>query len=143
MAWELNGFSPAGLKAAASLASNQYYGVKITAANQVNVVAVDGEPGIGVLQNDPASGEAADVMMMGITKVLVGATALPSTETIGGVVQMQAWGFDSSGKAKPVSRSSTGADLGDFIMGFVLQGAAAGEYATVTVGLNTGIAGSL
>ena len=142
MAWELNGFSPAGLKAAASLASNQYYGVKITAANQVNVVAVDGEPGIGVLQNDPASGEAADVMMMGITKVLVG-TTLPSTETIGGVVQMQAWGFDANGKAKPVSRSSTGADLGDFIMGFVIQGASAGEYATVTVGLMTGIAGSL
>ena len=142
MAWETNGFSPGGLKAAASLATKQYYGVKLSAANQVNIVAVDGEPGLGVLQNDPASGEAAEVMMMGITKVLVG-TTLPNTETIGGVAQQQAWGFDSAGKAKPIQRSSTGADLGDFIMGFVIEGAAAGEYATVTVGLNTAIAGSL
>jgi hypothetical protein len=142
MAWEIPSFSPGGLKASADLSAKQYYGVKVSGANQVGVVAVDGEPGLGVLQNAPTSGEAAEVMMSGITKVLVG-TTLPNAETIAGVAQQQAWGFDANGKAKPIQRSSTGADLGDFIMGFVIEGAVAGEYATVTVGLQTGIAGSL
>ena len=141
MAWEIPSFLPGGLKAAASLASNQYYGVKMTANNQVNVVDTDGEPGIGVLQNAPASGEAAEVMMSGITKVIVGSTALTTSDTLGS--GMQAWGFDSSGLAKPIQRSSTGADIGDFVMGFVIEGAAAGGIATVSIGLQTGFAGSL
>jgi len=132
MAWEITGFAPGGLKAAASLATKQYYGVKVTADNQVNIVTADGEPAIGILQNAPASGEAAEVMMMGISKVYVG-TALSAG---------QLWGFDASGQAEPKEDNNTGASLGNWALGQVIEGAAAGEYATVTVGLFTGLIGS-
>ena len=71
MAWEINGFSPGGLRAAASLATRQYYGVKITANNQVNLVTADGEPAFGILQNAPPSGEAAEVMCWEFPKCLL------------------------------------------------------------------------
>lgn len=132
MAWEITGFAPGGLKAAASLATKQYYGVKVSADNQVNIVAADGEPALGVLQNAPASGEAADVMCMGITKVYAG-----STLTAG-----QLWGFDANGAAEPKEDNNTGAALGNWVMGMVIEGAAASGYATVTVGLFTGLIGS-
>ena len=52
-----------------SLSAKQYYFVKITADNTVNVCAAVTDIPIGVLQNAPASGEAASVMLYGISKV--------------------------------------------------------------------------
>ena len=68
MAYELPG-QVATFTAAADLSAKQYYFVKITADNTVNVCAAVTDIPIGVLQNAPASGEAASVMLYGISKV--------------------------------------------------------------------------
>ncbi|MGA1628381.1 MAG: hypothetical protein ACO330_06150, partial [Aquiluna sp.] len=68
MAYELPG-QVATFTAAADLSAKQYYFVKITADNTVNVCAAVTDIPIGVLQIAPASGEAASVMLYGISKV--------------------------------------------------------------------------
>lgn len=60
------------LPAGADLSAKQYYFVKIS--NGTVVVAGDGEHAIGVLQNKPESGRAANVCVAGVTKVAIGAT---------------------------------------------------------------------
>lgn len=134
MAWEIKGFSPGGLKAAADLSAKQFYGVKATANNQVNIITADGEPGLGILQNAPGSGSAAEVMMSGVTKAIVSSAAAVAAGDL--------WGFNSDGTIQTVVDNNTGASLGYWAMGIVLEGAAAGGIATVTVGLTTGLIGS-
>ena len=68
MAYELPG-QVATFTAAADLSAKQYYFVKITADNTVNVCAAVTDIPIGVLQNAPTSGQAASVMLYGITKL--------------------------------------------------------------------------
>jgi hypothetical protein len=114
----------------ASMANNQFHCVKAhTTNNQFALCAVDGEPVLGVLQDNPASGAAGDIMAVGVTKVVVG---VGETLTAG-----QTWGTDASGEAKTIEGSITGADVGDYAAGMVLEGAAAGELATVTIGFPT------
>lgn len=58
-----------GLVAGSSLATAQYKAVALSStAGQVKVAAAGG--GIGILQNDPAAGEAALVMAIGISKAV-------------------------------------------------------------------------
>lgn len=130
MAWELGCFNIGNLLAASTMASNQFKCVKAhTTNNQFTLCSVDGEVVLGVLQDKPASGESGDIMTIGVTKVTVGVG-----ETL---VAGQTWGTDSSGKAKTIEGTVTGADVGDYAAGMVLQGAAAGELATVTIGFPT------
>ncbi len=56
--------------AGASLAAAQYHFVKLNANRQVILTAADTDKPIGVLQNKPASGEAAEVMIIGRTPVV-------------------------------------------------------------------------
>ena len=126
MAYELSGFNIPGLVAAADLSAKQYYCVKKnTTNNEAALCATDGEIVFGVLQNKPTSGEAAEVTALGVTKVTAGETL-----TAG-----DAWGTDANGKARIVDAASTGAVVGDFTAGTVIEGASAGELATVTIGL--------
>ena len=127
MAWEIPLFKPGGLVAASDLSANQFYCVKISADNTVALCDTDGEVFDGILQDKPTSGLAANVMMAGISKVECG-EALSAGDH---------WGVDANGKAKKVEATNTGADVGDFAMGRVVEGAGSGEYATVTVGLHT------
>jgi hypothetical protein len=63
--------------AAASLASNQYYIIKSTGADTANLCtgSSGGSAGPrGVVQNDPASGQAATVRHLGKTKISAGGT---------------------------------------------------------------------
>lgn len=62
----------ATLEAAADLSAKQYYIVDCTAAKKVNL-AGDGAVCIGVLENEPESGEAASVRIYGIAQVSAGA----------------------------------------------------------------------
>ena len=75
--------------AAASLASNQFYAVTLesdgTVARHNSVTDVP----FGVLQNTPASGKAAEVMVIGRTKVEFGETV-----TVGALIR-----FGANGKA--------------------------------------------
>lgn len=124
MAWQVPHFTPGGLSAAADLSSKQFYFVKLTAANQVDLCTVDGEFAIGVLQNKPIAGTAAAVEFSGVSKVVAGESLLPGMFV----------GTDTAGRAKQVDMTATGADLGDWIVGSVLEGAGTNEIATVKLG---------
>lgn len=71
MAVELPVFNTPGLIAAADLSAKQYHFVKLNGTG-TGVVACNGatDKPIGVLQNKPTSGQAAEVMMLGISKVV-------------------------------------------------------------------------
>lgn len=126
MAWELPNFCIGSLTAGADLSGSQFRCVKVTGDNTVGLADTQGEVILGVLQGKPAAGEAADVTVVGVTKVVAGA-ALTAGET---------WGTDAQGRAVPVT-PGTGGAVGDFVAGVVLEGANAGEIATVTVGAPT------
>jgi len=132
MAWEQKGFNVGSLIADASMASNQYLCVKAdTTNNQFTLCDTDGEMILGILQDIPGAGVAGDIMLSGISKLKVGVG-----ETL---VAGQRWGVDSSGKGKTIEGTITGADVGDYVGGIVLEGAGAGELAVVTIGLHTHI----
>jgi len=84
MATQQPAFSIGTLTAAADLSAKQFHAVKITAAQQVNLSTVAGEPVIGILQNKPASGAAADIMVIGVTKVKAGAAIAAGASVMAG-----------------------------------------------------------
>ena len=59
--------------AAASLTTSQFYAVKLTGSRAVNLASTGGEAIYGILQNKPASGQAADVGFLGVSKAIAGA----------------------------------------------------------------------
>lgn len=67
-----------GLLAGANLSTKQYYCVK--AASTAGEVVLAADPDVhtlmGLLQNDPADGEAADVAVLGIAKGICESTAI-------------------------------------------------------------------
>jgi len=73
MAYEVPGFKLPGHTASADLSASQFLAVvPHTTAGQV-ALAGAGVKIAGVLQNDPAAGEAAEVMVDGVTKGVSGA----------------------------------------------------------------------
>jgi hypothetical protein len=56
--------------AAADLSAKQFYIVKLTGSRQVNLCSANTDKAYGVLQNKPKSGDAADIVVLGICKVL-------------------------------------------------------------------------
>jgi len=129
MASENQLFAVPGLEAGADLSTKQYFFVKKSATDDQCVIAdTDGEVVLGVLQNKPnAAGVEAEVMVAGVSKIEAG-EALTAGDLIG---------TDSSGKAKKIEGSITGADVGDFVFGICLVGVASGEVATVLIGFHS------
>lgn len=121
-------FTVPGMQADADLSAKQFYCVKMsTSNNKVSLCTAQGEVVFGVLQNKPdADGVAAEVMALGVTKVEAGETL-----TAGDL-----WGTDANGAAVKIERTNTGADLGDYAAGIVIEGAASGALATVTIGIH-------
>lgn len=84
----------ANLSSTASLdgpnGSGQFLAVKVTASRQVNLANAGGEAIDGILQNDPALGQAADVGFSGVSKAVAGAAfvagALLMTDTNGRLI---------------------------------------------------------
>src|SRR3990167_3482655 len=105
------------LTAGATLATKQYYFVKMSADNTCIVCAgATGIP-IGAVQNKPASGETAEVVVSGVTKVSSDA-ALTAGNLIG-----------TSGDGQADAKAVT--DTTEYVVGAVLVGsAAAGGLAT-------------
>lgn len=60
--------------AGATLASSQYHGVKLNANRQVIVCAADTDIPAGIVLNDPASGQEAEVLVLGRCPVVFGET---------------------------------------------------------------------
>ena len=83
-------------KAAADLSSKQYYAVRISAEGSVNV-GNDTTLAIGILQNEPISGGAADVQCYGISPAVGGGSI-----SAGGPVKV-----NSSGKLVAASTGNT------------------------------------
>lgn len=75
----------------------------------------------GVAQDHPKSGSALAVMSIGITKVVAGGTL-----TAG-----QLCGPNASGQAVSRDEAFSGASYGTTVAGLVLEGASAGELATI------------
>lgn len=76
-------------KAGADLSAKQYYIVELTGENTVNVANAATDKPIGVLQNDPTSGQAAVVRIYGISKVNADA-AIAVNDLVGAAADGQA-----------------------------------------------------
>lgn len=122
MAYQVPGFVTGTVTAAADLSAKQYYIVKVTANNAVNLTSSAGEAAFGILQNAPTSGAAAAVMNVGVSLVIAGSGGLAA----GNLVQAAADG------------TAIAASTGDYVLGTVIVGASAGEYATIFVNAANG-----
>jgi len=121
MAHEAPVFTIPGLSAGASLVNDQYKFVKLSANNTVVLCAAATDRPIGVLQNNPASGQAAEVLGIGLSKVKAGGTI-----AAGDLV-----GTDASGLA---DTKVAGTDTTQFICGQVVLGVTnSGEIGTAFI----------
>lgn len=96
MALEQPLFNIGFMLAGADLSTKQYYFVKDD-GNGLVVLCGAGEQALGVLQNAPASGEAADIAVLGVTKVVCS----------GALSAGAAIACDASGKAKAAVAGKT------------------------------------
>lgn len=121
MAWEGPQVHIPGLTASASLATKQFYLVKMSGEKTVDVCSGVTDKPIGVLQNAPASGEAAEVCGFGVTKIS-GDEDLGYGDLIG---------TSGDGQAQAVT---VGSETTVYIVGQVIEGnGAAGGLATAFV----------
>ena len=109
------------LEAGADLSTKQYYFVKLD--NNGKAVVCDGatDKPVGVLQNNPTSGQAAEIVVVGLTKVSSDAGL-----TIGAVI-----GTSADGQA---DAKTPGTDTTEYVVGTVLvTTGAAGVIGSVLV----------
>ncbi|MGB9886747.1 MAG: hypothetical protein ACPLRW_07115 [Moorellales bacterium] len=99
--------------AGADLSNSQYLAVKVNASGQV-VLAGAGENAIGILQNKPANGQAAQIMVLGESKAVYGAS----------VTAGQNLAADASGKLVPASGEAA-------VLAVALESGGANEIHTV------------
>lgn len=122
MAYEI---SPYGLKitlvAAADLSALQYTFVKLDSTGKAAACSALTDKPIGVLQNSPAAGQEAEVVVIGGTKVKAGAAI-----TEGAAVKTSA-----AGLAIPLT---VGTDITHYLVGQCLvEVAASGEITTAVI----------
>lgn len=129
MAFEVNGGLDISLLAAADLSSSQFLGIKVD-SNGKAALASTGDLCIGVLQNAPASGAAAQIRVQGVTKMLT-ATTIAKGDFIKTDSAAKA-GVAVKGKTD-TSDTGAAADalLGSHVLGVALQGGSSGDYVSV------------
>lgn len=123
MAVEQPLFNVGFCKAAADYKAKQFHLVDVSADEAVTLASVSGQACLGILQNKPDAGEAANVMVGGISKVVAGTGDLAA-----GALFMA----HTDGTAVTASGS------GKYPLGMVIKGAAAGLLATVLIWPGTG-----
>jgi hypothetical protein len=107
--------------AAGDLSAKQYHFVKLDTDGKVVIVAAITDKPIGVLQNNPASGEEAEVVICGITKV-----SADSSINEGDLI-----GTSSDGQADTIA---AGTDTTVYVVGQCLLAAgAAARIGTIVV----------
>lgn len=112
-AYEIPGFKLGVLKASADLSAKQYYAVKLTSSSgtKIAVPSASSDDIIGILQNAPASGEAAEVTISGVTKMLLGETV-----ALGAKVQSDATGKGvNAGAGRVIGRALEAGVSGDIV----------------------------
>lgn len=98
------------LEAGQDLSAKQFFFVSVASDGQIDPTG-DGAFAVGVLQNDPdAAGKAAEVAIMGQTKVVAGGTVAGGAEVAS----------DAAGEAVTAA-------TGDVILGTAIDGGADGE----------------
>jgi len=75
MAWELRG-TDVSFEAGEDLSSSQYHFMELNSDGEAINAGATGAYAIGVLQNTPVEGAAADVRVDGITKLAMGSTGI-------------------------------------------------------------------
>ncbi len=106
-------------EATASLASSQYYAVKLDTSNPFKVVIADANAKVvGILQNKPAAGETAVVRVAGVSKHVMGAASLAPGDLITST---------STGTGEQVNGA------GEFSYGMLLSDADSGDIASILV----------
>ena len=110
MAWELAAFKLPGFIAGADLSGSQYLFVNAHSSAGEVVLAGAGEGVFGVLQNDPALGQAAEITSLGVSKVYSGG----------------AFGF-GAGVSADENGKAVAAAAGDFCGGFAMEAASDAE----------------
>jgi hypothetical protein len=122
MAYEFNQYSvKITLPAAADLSTKQYYFVKINTSGQAALCSGATDKPVGVLQNTPTSGQAAEVLVVGGTKIVASAS----------LDEGVAIGTTAAGKA---GAKVVGTDTTNYIVGQVISAAGAdGEILTAVI----------
>ena len=118
MAYESAQVRFGNLTAGADLSSKQYHFVKLASATTVDVCSAITDVPIGVLQNDPTSGNTATIAIFGITKVVADGT-LAAGNVIGTSADSQA------------DAIVAGTDTTVYVMGQAITAASAGETSTM------------
>jgi len=103
--------------AGADLSAKQFTFVKMNTTDRTVVSAGNGDAAMGVVINDPESGQAATVVTQGRVIVEVGTGGLTAGDNVG---------IDANGEAVTAASS-------DIIVGQCVVGASAGERATVDI----------
>jgi hypothetical protein len=119
MAYEIPGFSFSPI-AGESVVTAQYKFAKLSGDNTVSIATELTDLPCGIIQNDVAINGAVDVMVSGISKLLVGAG--------GAVTAGQLIGCDGEGCAIVVDPDGA---TDYYYVGQVIEGAAASTYCTV------------
>lgn len=86
-----------------------------------NNYAITDQPPVGVSQNNPTSGGQLAVRQLGRSKIVAGGTI-----SVGDLL-----GSDSAGRAVKKRPSQTGANLGDWVLGWCSTAAAVGEIGSI------------
>ena len=125
MAYEVQGFDIGTFTASADLSAKQYYFVKLSSATQVTVCAAVTDKPIGVLQNNPESGEQAIVRCFGLSKVSADAT-LAAGDVIG---------TSADGQAQPIT---LGSETTVHVSGQAIEAGAANSDLTAFINITNG-----
>jgi hypothetical protein len=113
MAYEIAGYAlRITLPAGEDLSAKQYYFVKVNTSGQAVLCAAATDRPIGVLQNDPASGEEAAIVVVGGTKVVSSAS----------IDEGALIGTNNAGKA---DGKTPGTDTTEYAVGTVILAAGA------------------
>jgi len=117
MAYEAAQIKLGQLTASADLSAKQFHFVKLASATTVDVCSGVTDKPIGILQNSPASGQAAEICIFGITKVVS-----DGTTAAGNLI-----GTSSDGQAAVYTTT----DTTKYICGQAIEAGAASEVITM------------
>lgn len=125
MAYEISNYSvKVTLVAGADLSAEQYKFVKLNSSGQAVVCAAITDRPIGILQNAPTSGQEAEVLVVGGSKLKAG----------GSITEGAMLGITSAGLGKAIV---AGTDTTQYTLGTALTEGASGEIITVVIATPT------
>ena len=113
------------LTAGADLSAKQYHFVVLASASTVNVATAITNAPIGILQNNPESGQQAIVAISGVSKVVADGT-------------LAAGNFIGTSSDAQADAISPGTDTTVYMMGQCLQAASAGETTSMILNVANG-----